>query len=108
SNASRTRSSRLPVVLATTVFVAMSAAAAMAPEPIVGPPIAIGETGVAVADPLVPVPPETPCVVKLYTANSPTGTFDDYSAHPFDYTPPTGCKGPWNKVVFKADFHVTT
>jgi hypothetical protein len=108
SKASRTRSKRLPVVLATSVFVAMSAAAAMAPEPIVGPPIAIGETGVAVADPLVPVPPETPCIVHLYTADSPTGTFDDYSAHPFDYAPPAGCKGPWNKVVFKADFNVTT
>src|SRR5690348_15110071 len=108
SNASRTKAPRLPAVLATTVFVAMSAAAAMAPEPIVGPPIAIGETGTAVADPLVPVPPETPCVVKLYTADSITGTFDDYSAHGFDYTPPAGCNGPWNKVVFKADFNVST
>ena len=108
SKASRTRSPRLTAVLATSVFVAMSAAAAMAPEPIVGPPIAIGETGVAVADPLVPVPPETSCVVKLYTADSPTGTFDDYSAHPFGYAPPVGCKGPWNKVVFKADFNVTS
>lgn len=108
SKPSRSRSPRLPVILATSVFVAMSAAAAMAPEPIVGPPIAIGETGVAVADPLVPVLPETPCVVKLYTANSPTGTFDDYSAHGFSYTPPAGCNGPWNKVVFKADFNVTT
>ena len=54
SQASRTRSPRLPILLATTVFVAMSAAAAMAPEPIVGPPIAIGETGVAVADPIAP------------------------------------------------------
>jgi hypothetical protein len=108
SQASRTRSPRLPILLATTVFVAMSAAAAMAPEPIVGPPIAIGETGVAVADPLVPVPPETPCVVQLYTADSPTGTFDDYANHPFQYTPPAGCEGPWNKVVFKADYNVTT
>jgi hypothetical protein len=86
----------------------MSVAAAVAPEPIVGPPIAIGETGVAVADPLVPVPAETPCVVTLYTADSPTGTFDDYANHPFDYTPPAGCAGPWNKVVFKADYNVTT
>src|SRR5690348_11300171 len=99
---------RRTVILTAGLLAAISAAAAMAPEPIVGPPIAIGETGTAVADPLVPVPPETPCVVKLYTADSPTGTFDDYAAHPFDYAPPPGCKGPWNKVVFKADFHVTT
>jgi len=96
------------VILTAGLLAAISAAAAMAPEPIVGPPIAIGETGVAVADPLVSAPPETPCVVKLYTANSPTGTFDDYAAHPFDYAPPSGCKGPWNKVVFKADFNVST
>ena len=96
------------VILTAGLLAAISAAAAMAPEPIVGPPIAIGETGTAVADPLVPVPPETPCVVKLYTADSITGTFDDYSAHGFDYTPPAGCNGPWNKVVFKADFNVST
>ena len=105
---SSVRSKRLLVFAIVSVLTAISAAAAMAPEPIVGPPIKIGETGVAVADPLVPVPPETPCVVTLYSADSPTGTFDDYSAHPFDYAPPAGCKGPWNKVVFKADFNVTT
>ena len=99
---------RKAVILTAGLLAAISAAAAMAPEPIVGPAIAIGETGAAVADPLVPVPPETPCVVKLYTADSPTGTFDDYSAHGFDYAPPTGCNGPWNKVVFKADFNVST
>jgi hypothetical protein len=96
------------VILTAGLLAAIGAAAAMAPEPIVGPPIAIGETGAAIADPLVPVPPETPCVVKLYTADSATGTFDDYSAHGFDYTPPAGCNGPWNKVVFKADFNVST
>lgn len=99
---------RRTVILTAGLLAAISAAAAMAPEPIVGPPIAIGETGAAVADPLVSAPPETPCVVKLYTANSPAGTFDDYAAHPFDYAPPSGCKGPWNKVVFKADFNVST
>lgn len=107
-NASVARSSRWPVAIAATLLVTLSAAAAMAPEPIIGPPIAIGETGAVVADPLVPVPPETPCVVTLYTADSPTGTFNNYAAHPFTYTPPAGCNGPWNKVVFKADFHVTT
>lgn len=83
------------------------AALAATPPPIIGPTINIGENGVASAEPLVPVPPVTPCVVQLYTADSPTGTFDDYSAHPFSYTPPAGCAGPWNKVVFKADYNVT-
>ncbi|MES2405441.1 MAG: peptide-N4-asparagine amidase [Pseudomonadota bacterium] len=105
---SRSGSPGKMLILTASLLVAMGAAAAMAAEPIVGPPIAIGETGAAVADPLVPVPAETPCMVTLYTANSPTGTFDDYSAHPFNYAPPAGCNGPWNKVVFKADFNVST
>lgn len=83
------------------------AAAAAPPPPIVGPVIKIGEQGVASAEPLVPVPPTTPCVVQLYTADTPTGTFDDYNPHPFTYTPPAACPGPWNKVVFKADYNVT-
>lgn len=102
------RSARWPVAIAAALLVTLSTAAAVAPEPIVGPPIAIGETGAAVADPLVPVPSETPCVVQLYTADSATGTFNNYAAHPFTYTPPAGCNAPWNKVVFKADFNVTT
>jgi hypothetical protein len=36
-----------------------------------------------------------------------TGTFDNYANHPFNYAPPASCPGPWNKVVFKADFNVT-
>lgn len=108
SNAPGTRSSRLPVAIVFGLAAIASAAAATAPQPIVGPPIAMGETGAAVADPLVPVPAETPCVVTLYTAGSTTGTFDDYANHPFNYTPPAACHGPWAKVVFKADYHVTT
>lgn len=104
---SRLGSPHKTVILTAGLLAVISVAAAMAPEPIVGPPIAIGETGAAVADPLVPVPAETPCVVTLYTADSATGTFDDYSNHPFSYTPPAGCAGPWNKVVFKADYNVT-
>jgi hypothetical protein len=96
------------LILTAGLVAIMGTAAASPAEPIVGPPIAIGETGAAVADPLVPVPAETPCVVTLYTADSATGTFDDYANHPFDYTPPAGCNGPWAKVVFKADYHVTT
>ena len=105
---SNTGSPSKALILTAGLLAIMGTAAAAASEPIVGPPIAIGETGAAVADPLVPVPAETPCVVTLYTSDSATGTFDDYSAHPFNYAPPAGCSGPWNKVVFKADYHVTT
>ncbi|HEX7326880.1 MAG TPA: peptide-N4-asparagine amidase [Rhodanobacteraceae bacterium] len=107
SNALHGSPSRLPIILAGGLVVAMSAAAATAPEPIVGPPIAIGANGAVSADPLVPVPAETPCVVTLYTAGSPTGTFDDFNPHHFSYAPPANCKGPWSKVVFKANFNVT-
>lgn len=80
------------------------AAFAAAPPPIVGPTVTVGQTGVASAEPFVPVPPVTPCVVQLFSGE----IFDDYSAHGFSYTPPAGCAGPWNKVVFKADYNVST
>ncbi|MBS0432070.1 MAG: peptide-N(4)-(N-acetyl-beta-glucosaminyl)asparagine amidase [Proteobacteria bacterium] len=95
------------VFLLAAAVLPLIAAAAAPPPPIIGPVINIGEQGVATAEPLVPVPPTTPCVVQLYTADSATGTFDDYSAHPFSYSPPAACTGPWYKVVFKADFNVT-
>ena len=81
----------------------LAALAAATPPPITGPTIPIGETGVASAEPFVPVPPVTPCVVRLYSGQ----TFDDYSPHAFSYTPPAGCSGPWSKVVFKADYNVS-
>lgn len=108
SNRHPARLSRLSLCILLGLAGAAGASLANAGEPIVGPPLAIGETGAAVADPLVPVPPETPCVVHLYAAGTPTGTFDDFSDHVFNYAPPAGCAGPWNKVVLKADFNVTS
>ena len=63
----------------------------------------IGSNNVTVADPTVPRPPGTPCVVQLFSND----TFDDYSTRPFGYTPPNSCKGRWAKVVLEADFSVT-
>jgi len=63
----------------------------------------VGSSNVTVADPTVPRPPGTPCVVQLFSND----TFDDYGTRPFSYAPPTGCKGPWAKVVLTADFSVT-
>jgi hypothetical protein len=65
---------------------------------------AVGTRGVAVADPVVPLPPGVPCSVTLYDNE----TFDDFSLHDFRYTPPAGCPGPYAKVVLRADFSVTT
>jgi hypothetical protein len=100
-------SRRNRLCLLTCILVGFNANA-IAATAIIGPPIQVGQTGVAVPDPYVPVPPTQPCVVNLYAAGSTTGTFDDYANHAFAYTPPASCPGPWNKVVFKADFNVTT
>ena len=69
----------------------------------------VGSGNVAVADPLVPRPPGTPCVVQLFSND----TFDDFATRPFSYAPPRGCvgegdgQGHWSKVVLEADFSVT-
>jgi hypothetical protein len=67
------------------------------------------------ADPPVPVPNETPCVDKLFgpktppltSGNLPVGDFADYSNHPFKYSPPANCPGPYARIVFKMHFRVT-
>ena len=63
----------------------------------------VGSGNVTVADPSVPRPPGTPCVVQLFNND----TFDDYGTRPFSYAPPAGCTGHWSKVVLEADFSVT-
>ena len=63
----------------------------------------IGSPNVATADPVVPRPSTTPCVVNLYTNQ----TYADFSDKPFTYTPPPNCAGPWQKVVLALDFDVT-
>jgi peptide N-acetyl-beta-D-glucosaminyl asparaginase amidase A len=63
----------------------------------------VGSSQPATADPTVPRPAITPCVVQLYSGY----TFADFSPKPFTYTPPAACPGPWAKVVLEADFSVT-
>lgn len=63
----------------------------------------VGSTNVATADPTVPRPPGTPCVVTLFNDD----VFDDFGTRPYSYAPPTGCTGAWAKVVLEADFSVT-
>ncbi|MBV8372410.1 MAG: peptide-N(4)-(N-acetyl-beta-glucosaminyl)asparagine amidase, partial [Candidatus Eremiobacteraeota bacterium] len=67
------------------------------------------------ADPPVAHPPEAPCVDKLFNPHTPplnpsglpVGDFADYSDHPFNYSPPTNCPGPYATIVFKMHFRVT-
>ncbi|HTA66391.1 MAG TPA: peptide-N4-asparagine amidase [Xanthomonadaceae bacterium] len=63
----------------------------------------VGSGNVTVADPTVPRPHATPCVVQLFSND----TFDDFGTRPFGYSPPAGCSGKWSKVVLEADFSVT-
>jgi hypothetical protein len=63
----------------------------------------VGSSQPAPADPTVPRPGTTPCIVQLYSGY----TFADFSPKPFTYTPPAACPGPWAKVVLEADFSVT-
>lgn len=73
------------------------AGVACADEPTVGSP------NVASATPTIPAPPGPACTVTLFSNQE----FADYSAKPFDYTPPTDCPGPWQKIVLNADYSVT-
>jgi hypothetical protein len=67
------------------------------------------------ADPPVQHPKEKPCVDRLFTPKTPpltsgqlnVGDFGDYSDHPFNYTPPASCPGPYASIVFRMHFRVT-
>ena len=63
----------------------------------------IGSGNVAIADPDIPPPPGDACVVPLFDEF----TFIGFDAQSFDFAPPDACPGPWQKVVFNADFDVT-
>lgn len=54
------------------------------------------------ADPKVPRPNGTPCVVTLYE-NVLLDVTNDFT-HAYDYTPPAACAGPWLKVVLEAEY----
>ncbi len=62
----------------------------------------IGTQFEVTADPLVPRPESQPCVVQLFS-NDRFAFFSD-TAQPFTFTPPGNCPGPYEKVVFQADF----
>jgi hypothetical protein len=62
----------------------------------------IGTQFTVTAEPLVPRPHEQPCVVPLF-ANYQFAYFSQWSQS-FEAAPPANCPGPWEKVVFEADF----
>jgi hypothetical protein len=63
----------------------------------------IGSSNTALVEAPIPHPDTTPCTVTLYSQYK----FDNYNSHPFTYTPPADCPGPWAAVILSADFSVT-
>jgi hypothetical protein len=63
---------------------------------------AAGTQNTTTADPPVPRPNTTPCIVKLFT----NYRFADFNPKSFSYTPPI-CPAPWGKVVLVANFSIT-
>ena len=78
------------------------AACAVSAQPIPPPGLVIGSANTATADPPVPRPDTTPCVVTLFSND----VFADFSPKPFTFVPPAGCPGPWAKIVLNADFSI--
>lgn len=66
-------------------------------------PYVIGSSNTVTADPTIPRPKTTPCIVQLLS----NAEFDNFNPVPFPFTPPANCPGPWAKVVFTADINVT-
>jgi hypothetical protein len=60
-------------------------------------------SNVTTADPPVPRPNETPCVVQLFS----NVQFTNFTPTTFPYSPPAACPGPWKKVIFEGDFSVS-
>jgi hypothetical protein len=63
----------------------------------------IGSGNTTTADAPVPRPNESACVVTLFSG----ATFAAYSAQTFPYSPPSGCPGPYAKIVFNGNFSVS-
>jgi hypothetical protein len=72
------------------------------PAPVQAQALTIGSPNIAIADPLVPRPPTVPCAVTLFSNQQ----FADFNAKPISYAPPSGCPGPWQKVVLAIDYSI--
>lgn len=93
----------LPSAAKTLAFASLLLAASLLAAQTIPPPgLVIGSANTATADPPVPRPNTTPCVVTLFN----NFAFADFSPKPFSFTPPVGCPGPWAKVVLNADFSI--
>jgi hypothetical protein len=85
------------LALAVTCLFAFSSSAHAQTAPV------IGSGNTVTADPPVARPHEKPCVVQLFSGNQ----FTNFNIQDFQFTPPADCPGPWEKIIFTADFSVT-
>jgi hypothetical protein len=92
---------RLPHDL--TVPRATSASAAHGTHAFATSPGSVGSSNTTTADAPVPRPNEAPCVDTLFAG----AQFAAYASQSFAYAPPTGCPGPYAKIVFNGNFGVT-
>ncbi len=72
------------------------------PAAFAGGPYVVGSGNTVTADPLVPRPSTTPCVVQLFSGAS----FYDFNVENYSFTPPADCPGPWAKVVLESDINL--
>lgn len=70
----------------------------------------VGSRNVTTAEPAVPRPGTTPCVVQLLKkqlfGKKGNGARMDSTPHTVHFQPPADCKGPWAKVVLEVHFSV--
>ena len=89
--------------IATLLMAAVGLSACLLSAQTIPPPgLVIGSANTATADPPVPRPDTTPCVVQLFNGLA----FADFSPKLFTFSPPAGCPGPWARVVLNADFSI--
>ncbi len=90
-------------LLAILPFALLSSSALLAQVVVTPPTPQIGTSQPAPIEPPIAKPSTKPCSVTLLSEQA----FANFDNKPLTFTPPTGCAGPWAKVVFSADFTVT-
>src|SRR5499427_7195457 len=97
------RSIRLKSVVATSIIAVFSfTTSVLSQQSSPSQALVIGSANTAFADPPVPRPDTTPCVVELFNNIA----FNNFSPKFFTFQPPAACPGPWAKVVLTADFSI--
>jgi Peptide N-acetyl-beta-D-glucosaminyl asparaginase amidase A/Bacterial Ig-like domain (group 3) len=93
-----TRRLFLPLAAAVAFGSAAGAQVVLSGPPTVGSPQPVSP------EPAITRPTTTPCKVPLFT----NAAFNNYNNQTATFTPPSACPGPWAKVIFTADFTVST